>query len=81
MPGYRHVDGTYLTKFEVVKQYLFVASDRATRLILYWILDSKTDENREDSLNRGKGFFPFKITHIVPDNGLEFTYALLKSKN
>ena len=31
-------------------------------------------------MQRCKAFFPFTITHILTDNGLEFTNALLVSK-
>jgi transposase-like protein len=79
-PGYLHIDVTYLPKLENVKQYLFVAIDRATRLIFYWMYDTKTADNTEDFMQRCKAFFPFTITHILTDNGLEFTNALLVSK-
>ena len=64
-----------------MKWYLFVAIDRATRLILYELYDAKTAENAEDFIHKCLAFFPFQITHILTDNGLEFTNALLKSKN
>jgi len=79
-PGYLHVDVTYLPKLEGVKQYLFVAIDRATRLIFYRVYDAKTADNTKDFMQRCKTFFPFAITHILTDNGLEFTNALLVSK-
>ena len=34
-PGYLHIDVTYLPKFDGQKYYLFVAIDRATRLMYY----------------------------------------------
>lgn len=80
-PGYLHVDVTYLPKIDGKKQYLFVAIDRATRLLFYKIYDAKTAENAEDFIQHCITFFPFVITHILTDNGLEFTNALLKSKN
>jgi len=60
---------------------LFVAIDRATRVLFYWVYEDKTAESTADFLQRCKEFFPFNITHILTDNGLEFTNALLKSKN
>lgn len=80
-PGYLHVDVTYLPQIDGKKQYLFVAIDRATRLLFYKIYDAKTAENAEDFIQHCIAFFPFIITHILTDNGLEFTNALLKSKN
>ena len=79
-PGYLHIDVTYLPKLDGVKQYLFVAIDRATRMLFYWVYEAKTAENTENFMHKCKAFFPFKITHILTDNGLEFTNALRVSK-
>lgn len=80
-PGFLHIDVTYCPKLDGKKWYLFVAIDRATRLLFYKLYDAKTAENTEDFVYLCKDFFPFTITHILTDNGLEFTNALLKSKN
>ena len=79
-PGYLHIDVTYLPKFDGKKQYLFVAIDRCTRLMLYKIYDAKTSENTEEFMGECSAFFPFEITHVLTDNGLEFTNRLIKSK-
>ena len=79
-PGYLHIDVTYLPKIDGIKYYLYVAIDRATRLMIYKIYDAKTSENTDDFANLCKAFFPFTITHILTDNGLEFTNRLLVSK-
>lgn len=79
-PGYLHFDVTYLPKIDGLKYYLYVAIDRATRLMIYKIYDAKTSENTDDFANLCKDFFPFKITHILTDNGLEFTNRFLVSK-
>ena len=79
-PGYLHIDVTYLPKFDGVKYYLFVAIDRATRTMYYEVYDSKTSENAEDFMNKCLDFFSFGITHVLTDNGLEFTNKLIKSK-
>lgn len=79
-PGYLHIDVTYLPKMEGVKHYLFVAIDRATRTLFYQVYESKTADNTKDFMQQCKEFFPFKITHILTDNGLEFTNALIVSK-
>ncbi len=80
-PGYLHFDVTYLPVINGAKYYLYVAIDRATRLMIYKMYGSKTSENTDDFANLCKEFFPFKITHILTDNGLEFTNRLLVSKN
>lgn len=79
-PGYLHIDVTYLPKINGVKYYLFVAIDRATRTLFYQIYDSKTGANAEDFMNKCLAFFPFVITHVLTDNGLEFTNRLIKNK-
>ena len=72
-PGYLHIDVTYLPKLNGVKYYLFVAIDRATRLLHYKVYENKTAINAVDFLEEVKGIFPFYITHVLTDNGLEFT--------
>ena len=79
-PGYLHIDVTYLPKFGGKSNYLFVAIDRCTRAMLYWVYEHKTAENTEDFMDKCLAFFPFYITHILTDNGLEFTNRLLVSK-
>ena len=79
-PGYLHIDVTYLPKFDGVKYYLFVAIDRATRTLYYEVYDAKTSENAENFMIKCLDFFPFGITHVLTDNGLEFTNKLIKSK-
>lgn len=79
-PGYLHIDVTYLPKIDGVKYYLFVAIDRATRAMYYKVYDAKTAENTECFMNECLLFFPFGITHVLTDNGLEFTNKLIKSK-
>ena len=79
-PVYLCIDVTYLPKINGVKYYLFVAIDRATRTLYYQIYDAKSAANAEDFLEKCIEFFPVYITHILTDNGLEFTNRLLKSK-
>ena len=79
-PGYLHIDVTYLPKINGIKYYLFAAIDRATRTLYYKIYDAKTSANAESFMNECIAFFPFGITHVLTDNGLEFTNRLLKNK-
>jgi transposase-like protein len=79
-PGYLHIDVTYLPKFEGKKYYLFVAIDRATRLLYYKVYENKSSENAVDFLKECKEYFPFYLTHILTDNGLEFTDKWAKGK-
>ena len=79
-PGYLHIDVTYLPKIEEKKYYLFVAIDRATRSLYYKIYNAKTSTNAEHFMLQCLNFFPFGITHVLTDNGLEFTNKLIKNK-
>ena len=79
-PGYLHFDVTYMPKFNKVGSYLYVAIDRATRIMYYKIYDNKTAENTDLFFDECLSFFPFIITHILTDNGFEFTNRLIKSK-
>lgn len=79
-PGYLHIDVTYLPKFGKIKYYLFVAIDRATRAMYFKVYDAKTSKNAESFMKECLDFFPFGITHVLTDNGLEFTNKLIKSK-
>jgi len=79
-PGFIHMDVTYLPKIDGEKKYLFVAIDRCTRTLFYKIYSEKTGKNTEDFVKHCHDFFPFEISHILTDNGLEFTNRLIKSK-
>ncbi len=80
-PRYLHIDVTYLPKFNGKSYYLFVAIDRCTRAMIYWVYENKTAENTVDFMDKCLTFLPFVITHILTDNGLEFTNRLLVSKS
>ena len=79
-PGYLHFDVTYMPKFNKIGSYLYVAIDRATRTMYYKVYDNKTAENTDLFFDECLAFFPFIITHILTDNGFEFTNRLIKSK-
>ena len=79
-PGYLHIDVTYLPKFDRQKYYLFVAIDRATRLLYYKVYENKSSANAVVFLKECKEYFPFYITHILTDNGLEFTDKWARGK-
>lgn len=67
-PGYIHIDVTYLPKFNGKSAYLFVAIDRATRLLFYQIYETKTAQSTDDFFDKCLSFFPFVISHILTDN-------------
>jgi transposase InsO family protein len=80
-PGYLHIDVTYLPKLEGIKYYLFVAIDRATRLMYFKVYKNKTAGNGVDFLTQCKSYFPFYISHVLTDNGAEFTDRFTSRKN
>lgn len=71
-PGFIHIDVTYLPKLKGDKKYLFVAIDRATRLLFYKIYSNKNAICSNKFLKECKEFFPMVISHILTDNGGEF---------
>jgi transposase InsO family protein len=79
-PGFLHIDISYLPKINKVRTYLFVAIDRATRSIFYYIYEDKSSESAVDFLEKCIGFFSFKTTKILTDNGLEFSSKIYKNK-
>jgi len=79
-PGFIHIDVTYLPKIDKTKKYLFVAIDRATRTMFYYLYGNKSSCYAADFLDKCKNFFPFRITKILTDNGLEFSNKIYKSK-
>lgn len=79
-PGYIHIDVTYLPKINGKRYYLFVAIDRATRMMFYFIYEEKSAENAADFLERARQFFPFIIDIVLTDNGKEFTNKLHKAR-
>ena len=79
-PGYLHVDVTYLPKLNGIKYYLFVAIDRATRLMYFKVYENKTGTNAVEFLAECKTYFPFYISHVLTDNGAEFTDKFTSKK-
>ena len=74
--GYLHVDITELRTDEG-KQYLFVAIDRMTQYIYIELYQRMTQDNAVLFLRNLQKDCVFKITHILTDNGSQFTYNLL----
>ncbi|MGQ9820168.1 MAG: DDE-type integrase/transposase/recombinase, partial [Candidatus Kapaibacteriales bacterium] len=54
--------------------------DRATRTLFFKVYDAKISGNTQKFMEECLAFFPFKITNVLTDNGLEFTNRLIKSK-
>ena len=54
--------------------------NRATRLLYYKVYKNKSSDNVVAFLKERKAYFPFYITHILTDNGLEFTDKWARGK-
>ena len=74
--GYMHVDITEL-RTDQGKQYLFVAIDRMTKYIYIELYERQTQDNAVLFLKNLQQDCVFKITHILTDNGAQFSYNLL----
>jgi transposase-like protein len=72
-PWFIHVDISYGPLIDGKKQYIYVAIDRATRLIYIEVHDDKKACTASAFLQKVHQFFPFKITKVLTDNGKEFT--------
>ncbi|WP_424859328.1 IS481 family transposase [Tepidimonas sp. HKU77] len=81
MPGYLHIDVKYLPQMpdEHQRRYLFVAIDRATRWVFIQIKPNKTAAAARSFLKALHKTCPVRITHILTDNGKEFTDRLFAS--
>ena len=74
-PGFVHVDLKYLPQMpdEDQRKYLFAAIDRATRWVYVEILADKAATTAQGFLSRLIEKAPFRISHVLTDNGKEFT--------
>jgi transposase InsO family protein len=74
-PGFIHIDIKFLPKMADQEHghYLFVAIDRATRLVYFEIFENKTAANAATFLKNVHAFYDFTITKLLTDNGKEFT--------
>lgn len=72
-PGYLHIDCFYLPKMNGIRLYAYLAVDRATRMVFIRIYRRKNQESAADFLTQALAFFPFRIHHVLTDNGREFS--------
>lgn len=71
--GFIHVDIKYLPKIDNARNYLYVAIDRASRLVFASVYPDKTALSAKSFLEAALDFFPFTVTKVLTDNGKEFT--------
>lgn len=72
-PGFLHVDIFTLPMIDGKKLYLFVAIDRATRLLSMQAYPQKNAKTSLVFLGHCQRFYPFRIYRILTDNGAAFT--------
>jgi transposase-like protein len=72
-PGYLHIDSFELPRFNGKKTYVYIAVDRATKLLFVRIYANRSKYEAADFLIQALNFFPYRIHHILTDNGREYT--------
>jgi transposase InsO family protein len=76
--GFIHIDIKHLPKLQTAngerrKRYLFVAIDRRSRSVHLAVKDDETERSAIAFLREAAAAFPFRITHVLTDNGSCFT--------
>ena len=72
-PGYIHIDITQVYTKQT-KLYLHVAIDRTTKYCIAKLYENQTIDSAVDFLRIIKQHYPCKLTKVLTDNGLQFTY-------
>jgi transposase InsO family protein len=79
--GFVHIDIKHLPKLQTAngerrKRYLYVAIDRCSRSVHLAVKDDETEQSAIAFLREAA--FPFRLTHVLTDNGSCFTPAFAK---
>lgn len=82
--GFIHIDIKHLPKLQTAdgerrKRYLFVAIDRRSRSVHLAVKDDETEKSAIAFLREAAAAFPFRLTHVLTDNGSCFTPAFEKA--
>ena len=72
-PGFLHIDTFALPRLGGPRRYLFVAIDRATRLMTMQVAPARTMAHAGAFLIHCQRFYPFRPYGVLTDNGREFT--------
>jgi transposase InsO family protein len=72
-PGFLHVDIFYLPRLDGTRRYLFVAIDRATRLLTMQVYPTQETASALAFLSHCQRFYPFRLYRVLTDNGRAFT--------
>jgi hypothetical protein len=77
---YLHNYVAYLRKFNEQSYYPFIAIDRCTREIIYWIYENNTTDFTKGFMDKCFDFSSFYISHTLTDYGLKSSNKLPVSK-
>ena len=82
--GFIHIDIKPLPKRQTAKgerrkRFLYVAIDRRSRSIHLAVKDDETEPSAIAFLREAAAAFPFRLTHVLTDNGSCFTPAFAKA--
>jgi transposase InsO family protein len=78
--GFVHIDIKHLPKLQTSngerrKRFLYVAIDRRSRAVHLAVKDDETEKSAIAFLREAARAFPFRLTHVLTDNGSCFTPA------
>ena len=81
--GFIHIDIKHLPKLQTAngerrKRYLLVAIDRRSRSVHLAVKDDETERSAISFLREAAKAFPFRLTHVLTDNGSCFTTAFAR---
>ena len=79
-----HIDIKHLPKLQTGdgerrKRYTFAATDRCSRSVHLAVKDDETEKSAIAFLREAAAAFPFRLTHVLTDNGSCFTAAFAKA--
>jgi transposase InsO family protein len=82
--GFVHIDIKHLPKLQTGngerrKRYLYVAIDRRSRSVHLAIKDDETEKSAIAFLREAAAAFPFRLTHVLTDNGSCLTPAFARA--
>src|SRR3982750_1732813 len=82
--GFIHIDSKHLPKLKTSdgerrKRYLYVAIDRCSRSVHLAVKEDETEKSAIAFLREAAAAFPFRLTHVLTDNGSCFTPAFAQA--
>jgi transposase InsO family protein len=82
--GFIHIDSKHLPKLKTSdgqrrKRYLYVAIDRCSRSVHLAVKEDETEKSAIAFLQEAAAAFPFRLTHVLTDNGSCFTPAFARA--